>query len=70
MRMVVMAGVGFLIPLYLVDVRDMSAAAMGVMLVINPGAMALMVRQGGEIADRWGSRIPVLIGSVRADHLW
>ena len=62
MRMVIMAGVGFLIPLYLVDVRDMSAAAMGVMLVINPGAMALIVRQGGEIADRWGSRIPVLLG--------
>ena len=64
MRMVIMAGVGFLIPLYLVDVRDMSAAAMGVMLVINPGAMALMVRQGGQIADRWGSRMPVLIGMV------
>ena len=62
MRMVVMAGVGFLIPLYLVDVRGLSTVIVGVMLVINPGAMALIVRQGGQIADRWGSRVPVLIG--------
>ena len=62
MRMVIMAGVGFLIPLYLVDVYGLSAAAVGVMLVINPGAMALMVRSGGQIADRWGSRLPVLVG--------
>lgn len=62
MRMLIMSGVGFLIPLYLLDVREMSAAAIGVMLVINPGAMALMVRQGGQIADRWGSRVPVLVG--------
>ena len=62
MRMVVMAAVGFLMPLYLVDVRGLSAVVVGVMLVINPGAMALIVRQGGQIADRWGSRLPVLIG--------
>ena len=62
MRMVIMAGVGFLIPLYLVDIHSLSAAAVGVMLVINPGAMALMVRRGGQFADRWGSRFPVLIG--------
>ena len=67
MRMVTMAGIGFLIPLYLVDVREMSSVAVGIMLVINPGAMALMVRQGGKIADRYGSRLPSLIGlSVQA----
>lgn len=62
MRMVVMASVSFLVPLYLVDVRHLSAAAVGVMLIINPGAMVLIVRQGGKIADRFGSRVPVLIG--------
>lgn len=62
MRMVTMAGLGFLVPLYVVDVHGLSASAVGVMLVINPGAMALMVRQGGKIADRWGSRLPVLVG--------
>jgi EmrB/QacA subfamily drug resistance transporter len=63
-RMFTMAGVGFLIPLYLIDVYDLSAAHMGLMLMINPGAMTLMVRFGGQVADRWGSRWPVVGGLV------
>ncbi len=35
---------------------------MGFMLMINPAAMSLMVRYGGQIADRWGSRWPLTIG--------
>ena len=62
MRMFTMGGTGFLIPLYLVDVYDLSAAHLGVMLMINPGAMTIMVRFGGQIADRWGSRWPVVVG--------
>lgn len=62
MRMVTMAGSGFLLPLYLVDVHGLSAAHVGGMLMVSPGAMALMVRFGGQTADRWGSRVPVLIG--------
>ena len=62
MRMFTMAGSGFLLPLYLVDVHGIPATALGVMLMLNPGAMALMVRFGGWAGDRWGSRWPVMIG--------
>lgn len=61
-RMFVMGGASFLIPLYLVDIHDFSPSYLGLMLTINPGAMALMVRFGGLAADRWGSRWPVLVG--------
>ncbi len=62
MRMFAMNGISFLIPLYLADVHHLAAAQIGIMLMINPGAMALMVRFGGQTADRWGSRWPVVIG--------
>ena len=62
LRMVSMGSLFFLLPLYLVDVRDSSPAQLGLMLTIVPGAMASMVRVGGQIADRWGSRGPVIIG--------
>jgi MFS family permease len=62
MRMFTMAGVAFLLPLYLADVYQVSAATIGGMMMISPGAMALIVRFGGQVADRWGSRWPVVIG--------
>lgn len=61
-RMFAMSGISFLIPLYLVDIHNLSASALGFMLMINPGCMALMVRFGGMISDRWGSRWPVVCG--------
>ena len=61
-RMFVMGGSSFLIPLYLVDIHDFSATYVGLMLTVNPGSMAFMVRFGGLAADRWGSRWPVLGG--------
>lgn len=62
MRMFCMGGLSFLIPLYLVDVHGLSPAQIGGLLMINPGALALMVRFGGQMSDRWGSRWPVIIG--------
>jgi MFS family permease len=62
MRMFTMGGLGFLMPLYLVDVRGLSPAYIGLLAMVNPGAMSLMVRFGGAIADRWGSRWPAIIG--------
>ena len=61
-RMFVMGGASFLIPLYLVDIHDFSPGYLGLILTVNPGAMAVMVRFGGLAADRWGSRWPVLAG--------
>ena len=53
-RMFNMAGVGFLIPLFLVDIYNLNAAYTGALLMISPGTMALVVRLGGLAADRWG----------------
>lgn len=63
-RMVTMAGASFLTPLFLADVYGMRATTIGFMLVIMPLAMMLMVRFGGQLADRWGSQRPVLFGFV------
>lgn len=62
LRMVVMAGQAFLIALYLVDVHQVNAAQLGLMTMISAGAMALIVRFGGQAADRWGSRWPTVLG--------
>jgi len=61
-RMVVMGGLTFLIPLYLVDLHQLGSEVLGLMLMINSGAMALVVRFGGGLADRWTSRPPAVIG--------
>ncbi|MEZ4673724.1 MAG: MFS transporter [Caldilineaceae bacterium] len=49
LRMVVMAGQGFLIPLYLVDVHGVSPSKLGTITMISAGSMALIVR----IAANW-----------------
>lgn len=64
LRMVSMMALFFSLPLYLVDVRGMTPSEVGLMSMIMPGAMALMVRWAGGIADRWGSRVPVISGFV------
>ena len=62
MRMFGMGGLSILIPLYLVDIHGIPPAQLGGLLMINAGAMALMVRFGGGASDRWSSRWPVVIG--------
>jgi MFS family permease len=62
MRLSVLAGIGFLLPLYLTDVRALNPAKVGLMVMIAPSAMALMVFSGGQLSDRWGSRWPTTIG--------
>ncbi|MBX3001103.1 MAG: MFS transporter [Caldilineaceae bacterium] len=64
MRMVTMSGGSFLLPLFLVDVYGLTPTTLGGMLMIIPGAMALVVRYGGQMADRWGSRVPIVMGGV------
>lgn len=51
-RMVVMGGIGFLAPLYLVDIKGVKPAELGGLLMISSGAMALVVRLAGTLADR------------------
>jgi predicted MFS family arabinose efflux permease len=64
LRMVGMGSLGFLIPLYLVDVHRVGPAKLGGLLMISAGTMTLVVRLGGWASDRWGSRLPVVIGMV------
>lgn len=66
-RMFAMGGVAFIIPLYLTDVRGLSAIATGLTLVVHAGALLATMLLGGQLADRWGSRWPVIIGmSIQA----
>ena len=60
-RMFTMRGIRFLVPLYLVDVHGLSAAAIGVVLTAHAIPLFLILRLGGQLADRWGSRWPVVV---------
>ena len=62
MRMVVMGGLGFLVPLYLVDVHELSLAQLGGALMISPGVLAPAVGLGGRLSARWGQRWVVILG--------
>jgi len=62
MRLSVLTGIGFLLPLYLTDVRGLTPAYIGLVATISPSSMALMVFAGGQLSDRWGSRWPASIG--------
>jgi MFS family permease len=60
--MVAMSGLGFLFPLYLADIHDLSATTTGAILMTHAAALLLTMRVGGQLADRWSSRWPVTIG--------
>jgi EmrB/QacA subfamily drug resistance transporter len=62
LRMFTMNGIGFLMPLYLADVRGLSASAIGSMVMLNAIALLTTMRLGGRLADRAGSRLLVAGG--------
>lgn len=62
LRMFSMGVLSFLMPLYLVDIQGLHPAELGGMLMIGAGAMSLVVRLAGGLADRWSSRWLVVIG--------
>jgi EmrB/QacA subfamily drug resistance transporter len=59
-RMFTMAGVRFLVPLYLVDIHLQSATTIGLVITAHSIPLLLLLRLGGQLADRWGSRWPVI----------
>jgi EmrB/QacA subfamily drug resistance transporter len=63
-RMFTLSSIAFLTPLYLTDVHTLSAATIGVVMAIHAGALLVTMRLGGQLADYWGSRWPVMIGSL------
>ncbi len=62
-RMFAMSGIGFLVPLYLADVKELSAASIGIIMMLHGGALLAPMGVGGLLADRWNSRWLVVIGS-------
>lgn len=62
MRMFLMSSEGFLVPLYMADIHNLSGSAVGLMLTLHAGSLLTTVRLGGSLADRWGSRAPIYIG--------
>ncbi len=63
-RMFTMSSMFFLAPLYLADVHQMKATPIGTMLTVHAAALMVVMRLGGQLADRWGSRYPVMIGAT------
>ncbi|MEZ4712896.1 MAG: MFS transporter [Caldilineaceae bacterium] len=61
LRMFLMSSISFLIPLYMDEVHQSSATLIGVALALQAGSLFLVSRYGGELADRWGSRRPVVL---------
>jgi EmrB/QacA subfamily drug resistance transporter len=64
LRMFAMSGIGFLVPLYLADIHQLSAASTGVLLMTHAGALLFTMRLGGQLADAWRSRWPVTVGMI------
>lgn len=55
-------GLGFIMPLYLADVIQLNPTQSGFYLMVNPAAMAIVVRYGGNLSDRFGSRVIAMTG--------
>lgn len=63
LRMLALGGsLGFIMPLYFADVIRLSPTQSGFYLMVNPAAMALVVRYGGNLSDRLGSRFIAMTG--------
>lgn len=59
-RMFVMNAIRFLVALYVVDIHQLDATMTGLVITSHAIPLFLMLRLGGQLADRWGSRWPVV----------
>lgn len=64
LRMFIMSSSSFIMPLYLTDIHGLNASAIGIALTLQAGMLFAISQAGGQIADRWGSRRPVLVSMV------
>lgn len=64
LRMLLMTSISFLIPLYMTDIHASPASVIGIVLMVQAGMLFLTSRAGGQMADRWGSRIPVTLSMI------
>jgi EmrB/QacA subfamily drug resistance transporter len=61
----------FLLPFYLLQVRGLSTAQAGLLLIAQPVAMALVASLSGSVSDRIGTRLPSMLGmGLLAVGLW
>ena len=60
-RMALMSGIGFLLPLYLADIYNLTASQIGLLATLHSIALFISIRQGGALADRWSNRWLVTI---------
>ncbi|MEM7131624.1 MAG: MFS transporter [Chloroflexota bacterium] len=60
-RMFLIGSTMFLIPLYLTDVHALRADWIGLILVLSSASKFVGTRSGGQVADSWGSRRPVVV---------
>jgi MFS family permease len=54
----------FLMPFYLIQGRNLSAAQAGLILTAQPVVMALMAPLAGTLSDRFGSQMPTTLGML------
>lgn len=62
-RMATMSSIIFLIPLYLTDLYALNATFIGIIATLNAVTLLFTIPLGGQLADRWSSRWPVVIGA-------
>lgn len=61
LRMAMMVGIGFVIPLYLADVYGLNASTIGLLATAHSLALFVFIRLGGSLSDRWPNRRLVII---------
>lgn len=61
LRMLLMSSISFVMPLYLTDIHRLNASLIGIAISTQAGMLFMISRAGGQLADRWGSRRPVLL---------
>lgn len=64
LRMFLMSCTSFVLPLYLTDIHQLTASIIGVAVALQAGMLFVTSLIGGQVADRWGGRRPVLISMV------
>lgn len=63
-RMMLMGGMSFLLPLYVTELYGLPAAITGTLLMLHAAALLATMWLGGILIDRWRSRSQIVFGLV------
>ncbi len=61
-RMFLLRGIDFLIPLFITEIYGFTATRTGVLIAVHSGFLLLTMRLGGIVADKLSNRYPALFG--------